>query len=161
MGNNNSILHLICGLPGAWKTTLAKKIETELKAIRFSPDERIKEIWSIEENNYRDRIEQLQWKIGKKILASGTDITIERGTWGKDEREKLRDEAWAIGSKVKFYYLDVPKDILIQRILERNKNIWEYEFLIPEDTLHETLDEYIRQFQVPQEDELKTYDYLG
>jgi len=35
----NSILHLICGLPGSGKTTLAKKLEREHTAIRLCPDE--------------------------------------------------------------------------------------------------------------------------
>ncbi len=38
------LLHLICGLPGSGKTTLAKTIAGSTEAFRFSPDEWIKEI---------------------------------------------------------------------------------------------------------------------
>ena len=87
------ILHLICGLPASGKTTLAKKLEAALGTIRFCPDEWIKDIWpsdiaESEGGNYRDQIEQLQWKIGKNILRSGLDIIIEWGTWGQNERER-------------------------------------------------------------------------
>ena len=37
-------LHLICGLPGSGKTTLAKQLETSEGAVRFCPDEWIAEI---------------------------------------------------------------------------------------------------------------------
>jgi predicted kinase len=32
-------LIIICGLPGSGKTTLAKTLERQLAAVRFSPDE--------------------------------------------------------------------------------------------------------------------------
>ena len=103
--NNKPILHLICGLPGAGKTTLAKEIAATRGAVRFCPDEWIKDIWKekaeTEGNNFRDEVEQLQWKTAKEILRNSVDVIIEWGTWGKDEREKLRDEAREIGSESK------------------------------------------------------------
>lgn len=161
-----SILHLICGLPGSGKTTLAKEIEKSLSAVRLCPDEWIKDIWGNElaekeGNEFRDQIEQLQWKMGKNILKSGTDIIIEWGTWGKSEREKLRDETWGIGSKVKFYYLDVPIQVLKERIINRNKNLGSYEFLMPEETLDLVIDSNLKSFQIPDSDELSSYDFLG
>lgn len=164
MKNEKTILHLICGLPGSGKTTLAKQLETECNAIRMNPDEWIKTIWGINEaegNNYRDQIEQLQWNMGKKILLSGTDVIIEWGTWGKDERLKLREEAWKIGSKVKFYYLNQPKEVLKERILHRNQNRSNSELLMPEETLGEEIDRFFKVFQVPTEEELSSYDFLG
>ena len=70
---NSSVLHLICGLPGSGKTTLSKKLKVLYNAIRFCPDEWIKDIWPLttaesEGGKYRDSIEQLQWKIGKNIF---------------------------------------------------------------------------------------------
>ncbi len=161
-----SILHLICGLPGSGKTTLSKILESSVGAIRFCPDEWIKDIWppessEIEGNCYRDQIEKLQWKIAKQILKAGKDVAIEWGTWGKNERIKLRDEAWEIGSKVKFYYLNAPKEVLKERILKRNKNLGKYEFLMPCDKLDSELDKYIKLFEIPQKDELDSYDFLG
>ena len=161
-----AVLHLICGLPGSGKTTLAKKLESSLAAIRFCPDEWIKDIWppetaETEGGQHRDQIEQLQWKIGRQILKTGVDIVIEWGTWGKDERIKLRDEAWALGAKVKFYYLQEPKEVLRARISKRNEHLGRYEFLIPDDQLESELDKWFNLFQIPQDDELKTYDELG
>ena len=163
---NKPILHLICGLPGSGKTTLSKKIAGTLGAIRFCPDEWIKEIWpketaETEGNSRRDQIEQLQWKLGKEFLKLGKDVVIEWGTWGKSEREKLRDEAWAVGAKVKLYYLDQPRDVLKTRLLNRNIDLPKHEFYTPEERIDEFLDECCGSMQIPQEDELKTYDYLG
>ena len=160
--HTTSTLHLICGLPGSGKTTLAKKIEAETGAIRFCPDEWIKAIWGkkpeTEGNTYRDQIEQLQWNIGKQILKSGTDIIIEWGTWGKDERDKLRTEAKILGSSVKLYYLKADKELLRNRIVERNKKLGKHEFKMPEVTLDTELNKYFESFQEPTADELALYD---
>src|ERR1700737_2418943 len=90
------ILHLICGLPGSGKTTLAKSIAASAGAIRFSPDEWIKDIWNdkaeSEGNQFRDQVEQLQWKIAKLMLQNSIDVIFKWGTCGRGEREKYADD---------------------------------------------------------------------
>jgi predicted kinase len=158
-------LHLICGLPGSGKTTLAKSISASGGAHRFSPDEWIKEIWKdraeADGNRFRDQIEQLQWKIAKQLLQNSMDVIIEWGTWGRSEREKLRDEARAVGANVKFYYLDISREILKERVLERNKRIGQHEFYIPEQEVESFLDDCFKAFQIPTAEELATYDFIG
>jgi predicted kinase len=160
-----SILHLICGLPGSGKTTLSKSIAASTGAIRFSPDEWIKDIWNdkaeSEGNQFRDQIEQLQWKMAKFMLQNSIDVIIEWGTWGRSEREKLRDEAKALGSKVKFYYLNVSRDILKERVLKRNQHIDQHQFYVPEKEIDNFLDDCFNSFQIPTVEELATYDFIG
>jgi len=164
-GNNQPTLHLICGLPGAGKTTLAKEIAARGRAVRFCPDEWIKDIWrekaETEGNQFRDQIEHLQWKTAKEILRNRVDVIIEWGTWGRDEREKLRDEAREIGAKVKLCYLDVSREILRERILIRNKDLGFDEFHIPENEIEKFLDDCSNSFQRPTAEELDSYDLLG
>jgi predicted kinase len=159
------ILHLICGLPGSGKTTLAKSIAASTGAIRFSPDEWIKGIWNekaeAEGNQYRDQIEQLQWKMAKQVLQNSKGVIIEWGTWGRSEREKLRDEAKAVGARVKFYYLDISREMLKERVLKRNQNIDQHEFYIPEKDIEAFLDDCFNSFQIPTAEELAGYDFIG
>ena len=164
--DRKAVLHLICGLPGSGKTTLAKELEAARGAVRFCPDEWIKEIWppetaETEGNARRDQVEQLQWRIGRRFLREGADIVIEWGTWGRDERLKLRDGAWAVGARVRFYLLDAPHETLKERILRRNKAPGRHEFLMPAASLDADLRRYRRQMQFPQEDELRSYDEVA
>ena len=159
------LLHLICGLPGSGKTTLAKSIAASTGAIRFSPDEWIKDIWKegaeTEGNRFRDQIELLQWEIAKQILRNSVDVIIEWGTWGRSEREKLRNEASAAGAKVKFYYLEISREILKERILQRNQRLDPNEFYIPQKEIEVFLDDCFNSFQIPTSEELATYDFIG
>jgi predicted kinase len=89
--NRGPRLIIICGLPGAGKTTLAKELERDLQAVRFCPDEWMEEFaidrW---DEPRRAKIEAFQWKLGQRLLELGQTIIIEWGTWGRSERDALR-----------------------------------------------------------------------
>ena len=51
--------------------------------------------------------------------------------------------------------------MLRQRIIKRNNNLGKYEFLLPEEQLDDQLEHWFKHFQIPHDDELKSYDYLG
>lgn len=44
---------------------------------------------------------------------------VEWGTWGRDERGRLRAEAATVGARTELLFLDVPVDVLWARIEER------------------------------------------
>jgi len=63
-------LVLICGLPGSGKTTLAKQLAAETKAVRLCPDE-----WKHDlgidyyDDEARVRLEGRLWRLGQELLA--------------------------------------------------------------------------------------------
>ena len=70
----------------------------------------------------RERIEALQWKIAQDILRLlwlGLIAVIEWGTWGRSERDTLRLGARALGAAVELHYLSAPADVLFERIRRR------------------------------------------
>jgi hypothetical protein len=71
-------LIIICGLPGSGKTTLAKRLETKLHAVRFSPDEWLEALaLDLYDEERRGRIESLQWKLTQELLSLGLRVIIE------------------------------------------------------------------------------------
>jgi predicted kinase/GNAT superfamily N-acetyltransferase len=113
-------LVIVCGLPGSGKTTHAKQIERNLRAVRLCPDEWMSameiDLW---ESQSRERIERLQWKLAQKILSLGHSVVIEWGTWAKSERDALRIGARDLGAAVELHFLDAPIGVLHQRIRGR------------------------------------------
>ena len=69
----------------------------------------------------RERIESLQWAVAQYLLAFGSSVIIEWGTWSKEERDRLRLGARSVGAAVELHFLDVPMDVIFRRIRQRNR----------------------------------------
>lgn len=122
-----------------------------MRAIRVSADEWMNAIGiNLWDAGTRARIEELQWTLTKQILGIGGTVVIEWGTWGRSERDLLRSEARKLGAAVELHFLDVPLDVLFERVRNRNMES-------PPIT-REDLDLWDKQFQRPSAEELKLFD---
>jgi predicted kinase len=144
-------LILLCGLPGSGKTTLARSLEAKLHAIRLSADDWMQALSvDLYDHRMREKIEQLQWKIGRELLTHGLTIIIEWGTWGRSERDALRIGARTLDAAVELHYLSAPPDILWERIQRRNL----------EDPPIQKADlfQWIGAFEAPTSEEIALFD---
>jgi predicted kinase len=149
-GSARPRLIIVCGLPGAGKTTHALRME-EKGAIRFSADEWMDAL-SIDhyDEDRRHRIEALQWKRAQELLQHGLTVVIEWGTWSRAERDTLRLRAEEMGAAVELHYLTAPLDVLFARIESRRREN-------PPIT-RQLLAEWSRKFQAPDSREMALYD---
>jgi predicted kinase len=148
-------LYMICGLPGAGKTTLAKQIEVTESALRLCPDEWIAALLAditdtTEMNRLRDPVESLQWDLAKRALVLGMDVILENGFWSREERVRFRSEAKALGVRVELKYLDVTRDELWARLAKRNADLPPGSFAVTQ----EQLDLWWSWFEPPTADEI-------
>lgn len=96
------------------------------------------------------------WDLTKKLLASGINVILENGFWSKDERlDYLRGaKTDHVGAQVVLCYLDVPIEVLWDRIQKRNAEL-------PDNCFHVTREElelWMSWFTPPDQDEFKLYD---
>ena len=113
-------LIVLCGLPGSGKTTLAKRLEAERSAVRFSADDWMTALSvNLHDEATRERIEALQWTVCQQLLAKGLIAIVEWGSWGRWERDILRKRARELGAAVELHYLSAPVDVLFDRIERR------------------------------------------
>lgn len=144
-------LIIVCGLPGSGKTTHAREVEQSLRAVRFCPDEWMNALEiNLWETGARARIEKLQWKLAQDILTIGRNVVIEWGTWARSERDALRTGARALGAAVELHYLDVPVEVLFDRILRRNMES-------PPITLDDIV-KWAKLFERPSSEEMALFD---
>ncbi len=148
-------LHLMCGLPCAGKTTLAKQIEQECAALRLTPDEWIMRLLGTglaEEvlDAARDPFESALWDLAARVLSLGVDVILDFGFWSRGEREEYRARAALLGARSELHFPDVPDDVLLARLTARNANLPHGTFWIDEIRFRQ----WMTLFQSPEPDEL-------
>jgi predicted kinase len=147
-------LHLVCGLPCSGKTTLAKRLEREERALRLTPDEWHTRLFGQdsedqEHDERHDTIEALLWEVASRSLELGIDVILDFGFWSRTERDDYRSRARAIGAASQLHYLDVPEPVLLDRLVERNRILPDGAFKISPWQLKE----WAQTFEPPAEDE--------
>ncbi|MEV4517923.1 AAA family ATPase [Dactylosporangium sp. NPDC049525] len=145
-------LLLMVGLPGAGKTTRAIALAEAYRALRLTPDE-----WMIplfgepEAGGKRDVLEGRLITVALRMLRLGTNVVLDFGLWGRDERSALRWLATAAGATCRVVYLPVDADVQRARIAHRHATA-------PQTTFPMTdadIDAWRAQFQVPDAAELR------
>jgi predicted kinase len=152
-------LILVCGLPGAGKTTVAKRLEAERGAIRMCPDEWIESLLAhrcdfAERDRLRDPVENLQWDLVQGYLAQGLTVVLENGFWSEEERSLYAIGAIEVGASIELVSLEAPLEELWRRIAARNEEL-------PNETWLMTREELARAwaaFEPPSDEELAWYD---
>jgi len=102
-------LFLTVGLPCTGKTTAARRIEIERGALRLTKDEWVKALYGPENPpSAQDVIEGRLIEVGLRVLELGTNVVIDYGLWGRDERSALRQAAADVGAAVELRYFELP-----------------------------------------------------
>lgn len=144
-------LIIVCGLPGSGKTTHAKTLERPLAAVRLCADEWMDalnlNLWN---ESAREKVEALQWRIAQRLLALQQTVIIEWGTWGRSERDALREQARALGAAVELHYVSASVHELIERIQRRRME--------NPPVTREQIEKWVEVFQVPTTEEASLYD---
>ena len=150
-----SELYIMCGTVGTGKTTYAKKLEQEGKAVLFSADE-----WMIHFYGNNVPCEDFEQKLGQckemiyrtveKLLDKGINTVLDFGFWKREERDYVRKRFSR--HKINLVLLDCPRQNLKKRLEERNNNLPEYAYHIT-DEMYEI---FLSKFEYPTEDENPT-----
>lgn len=152
-------IYLVVGLPGAGKTTRAKELEVSESALRLTPDDWYKAIFSgysstrwrsSECVEQRDHIEGRLIDIGIRAAELGLDVVLDLGLWSVDERSALRWIAHSLGVPAQIVYLPIDEGEQRRRVAGRYRS-GTGEFRISDAELTT----WRAQFEEPNQDELR------
>ncbi|MEU4294634.1 AAA family ATPase [Kribbella sp. NPDC026596] len=151
-----AVMVLIVGLPGAGKTTLARQLEGERAALRFTPDEWMEALLGVSEDNGRRWVleSQLFWGLAARALTLGVSVILDYGCWSETERDLFRERAHELGADAEIVVLDLPLDVLWKRLEARNAALPAGTFAIS----RQELEEFAAMFEVPSAAEVVRWD---
>jgi predicted kinase len=152
------ILFLTVGLPATGKTTAARRIEVERRALRLTKDEWMKALYGADNPaSASDVIEGRLIQLGMRALELDLNVIIDFGLWSRDERSALRQAAADIGAAVVICYFELPpaeqRKRLDQRLAVAPHGTWPIS--------EEELAAFASKFDIPTAAELDGSEPIG
>jgi len=155
------MIHLIVGNTGSGKTTYANSLKTKNNGIIFSIDTWNNTLFLADKKETDgldwflqriERAEKMICSLVEQLEGSGIDSILDLGLSKLEHREKFRTFATLKGFKTTTHFLDIPKEIRLQRVLQRNTEKGEtFEFEVSQ----ENFDFMETWFEKPSELEMK------
>jgi predicted kinase len=121
-------VHLLYGLVGSGKTTLARALCADGKAVRFTLDEWMIRLYpglSFNTAEYGRRtgiVKDLIWSVAEQVLRSGADVVLDWNSWSRPRRAWAVQRAAAIPAEVVLHRLDTSIEQATTRVEQRSRD---------------------------------------
>ena len=146
-------LYILCGIPFSGKTTLAKEIIKFPNFVRIDLDEIKFEMFGngvkdsdINQEDW-DKIYQEMYKRIENALKQEVNVVHDTGNFTKYERGLIRDIASKLNLETITIFVDTPKNVAYQRLLENRKTNQRF------DVIDEDFRSTVAEMEIPREDE--------
>jgi len=123
------MIHLIIGNTGSGKTTYARELKRKTKGIQFSIDTWNKTLF-LEDKKPDDglewflerieRAEEMIMGLVQQLEDAEVDSVLDLGLSKFSHREKFRKFADRNGYGLTIHFLDIPKEVRFERVMNRN-----------------------------------------
>jgi predicted kinase len=149
-----AIVHVLHGFVGSGKTTFARQLEQDKKALRFSPDEWMVALYGDNPaegkfEDYYQRIDQWIWVQIERTVALGIDVIFDSGLWKRADRDRVIAPVKEFGAEPILYALQCPFDVSRARVLKRTAELPEGQLVIDDNAIQL----FWSKFEPLQEDE--------
>lgn len=150
---NKVKLVIMCGIPFAGKTVLAKKLEKDLGFVRVDLDEVTFELMGSEVKDGDidqagwDKIYQEMYRRIEELLKEGKGVVHDTGNFTVYERGLISDIAKKVGAGLVTVFLDVPVEVARER-MQKNRETGERS-----DVTDKAFDEAVAEMEKPLEQE--------
>lgn len=115
---------MTCGTICCGKSTYARRLQAERKAVILSMDEVMLSLFpegaGERHDEYVLRAERYLCALSLQILRAGTDVILDWGLWTRAQRDRLRAFYAAHGVESEIHYLRIGREEWERRIRSRN-----------------------------------------
>lgn len=118
-------IYLMCGFLGFGKTTLARKLEKEIPALRLTHDELMLKKYGRNPDDFPIKYKEIDALIRRKAaeaIKKGENVILDYGFWTKEKRAEYYQWAKTLTPNVQFYAVLCDVDLARKRILQRTRN---------------------------------------
>ena len=104
-------VHLLYGLAGSGKTTRARDLSEDGRAVRYTLDEWMLRLYpdvQFDADDYGPRAEavkELVWSVAEQVLLAGTDVVLDWNSWSRARRAWATERARTVGAEVVLHWL--------------------------------------------------------
>src|SRR5688500_13052868 len=113
-------LYLVCGLPGAGKTTRSRQIVDSVGGLYLSADEWVLGLgMSLMEFEFRVRLQECLLRQAGELLRRDVSVILEFGSWTRDARETSRQAGVRAGATLELPLRSSPRYELVRRVRAR------------------------------------------
>ncbi len=137
--NSMARLIIVTGPTGVGKTTYSLSLSSDIKAVRFSIDPWMQNLFSKDMTSldYAWMIERVSrcyvqiWQVSVQILKLGGNVVLDLGFTTKEQRGHFVTLAKDIDVESEIHYLTAPKDVRKKRVekrnIEKDPNVYTFE----------------------------------
>lgn len=145
-------LHLTVGLPGVGKTTLARRLAEEHRALRLTPDEWMAPLFGESDaGGKRDILEGRFIWAAHQVLSGGASVVLDFGCWSAEERFAIRAITELTGADFVLHYLELSE----RERRARSERRWLETPSLTFEMTEDDHDHFLAHFQAPTARELE------
>ncbi|WP_420136293.1 AAA family ATPase [Sphingomonas sp.] len=119
---------MLHGFIASGKTTLAKQLERQHDALRFTHDAWMRSLYGEDPPaeqfpDYAARVHGVMEAMWTRCLVIGVDVVLDFGFWSRAERQRTRALIVAHGGAPLLYEVSCPEPVAQQRLARRNNDL--------------------------------------
>lgn len=121
-------VHLLYGLVGSGKTTLARALCADGSTVRFTLDEWMIRLYpalpfdSADYGRQAEVVKDLIWSVAEQVLRSGADVVLDWNSWSRARRAWALHRAAAVPAEVILHRLGASVDQAAAWLAERARD---------------------------------------